>query len=129
MARFLSPEWIDEASAAAASSPELTEAAAGVHLVVQQMVTGGPDGDVAYVVSIDDGRVSLRAGEDDAAEVTFTLDWDTAVAMATGSFGAQDAFTTGRLRLGGDVGGLLRHGPALAGLDTVFARVRERTTY
>lgn len=129
VARFLSPEWIDEAAAAAASSEQLTAAAIGVDLSVQQVVTGGPEGEVHYVVSIDDGKVSLRAGDDKKPDVTFTLDWGTAVSMATGALGAQEAFTTGRLRLDGDVGILRRHGPALAGLDSVFAALRERTTY
>lgn len=129
MARFLSNEWIDEARAAAESSEELTAATAGAQLTVQQIVTGGPEGDIHYVVSIDDGQVTLRAGDDETAHVTFTQQWATAMAMASGALGAQEAFTTGRLRLGGDVSALLRHGPALAGLDSVFAAVRDRTTY
>lgn len=129
MARFLSSEWIEAAAAAAMASEELAAATGGVDLTVQQVVTDGPDGEVRYVVAIDDGRVSLRAGDDEAPHVTFTLDWTTAVAMATGALGAQEAFTTGRLQLRGDVGALLRHGPALAGIDTVFAGLRERTTY
>lgn len=129
MARFLSAEWIEEARAAAASSEELAAATVGVDLRVQEIVTGGPDGEVRYAVAIDDGSVSLRPGEDEAPHVTFTLDWTTAVAMATGALGAQEAFTTGRLQLRGDVAALLRHGPALAGVDAVFAGLRGRTTY
>lgn len=129
MARFLSPDWIADVSGVASGHAALATATAGVHLVVQQVVTGGPDGDVGYVVAIDDGRVSLRAGDDGRADVTFTVEWETAVAMSTGVLGGQEAFTTGRLQLQGDVGVLLRHGPALVGLDAVFAEVRERTTY
>lgn len=129
MARFLSDEWIEEAAAAAASSEELRTATAGVQLRVQQVVTAAPVGDVRYVMSIDDGTVSLRSGHDEACDVTFTLDWATAVSMATGALGAQEAFTTGRLQLTGDVAVLLRHGPALAGVGSVFATLRERTTY
>ncbi|HEV2068894.1 MAG TPA: SCP2 sterol-binding domain-containing protein [Acidimicrobiales bacterium] len=106
MPRFLSHQWIEEASAAAATSPELAEASAGVHLVVQQVVTGGPD-----------------------ADVTFTTDWESAVAVATGTASAQDAFTSGRLRVRGDVTALLRHARALDGLHAAFAGLRERTTY
>lgn len=127
--RFLSDEWLADASAVAAASPELGRASADVHLVVQQVVTGGPDGDVRYVVSVGDGAVGLRPGQADAPDVTFTLDWATAVAMATGAIGAQEAFTTGRLQVRGDIEVMLRHGPALAGLDAVFAGLRERTTY
>ncbi len=129
MARFLSPEWMADVSEAAAGHGELAMATAGVRLVVQQVVTGGPDGDVRYVVIVDDGHVSFCAGAVHHADVTFIVDWQTAVAMATGAIGGQEAFTTGRLQLQGDVGVLLRHGPALAGLDAVFAGVREHSTY
>lgn len=129
MARFLSPAWIDEAAAVASSSPALAGATAGIRLTVQQVVEGGPEGEVRYAVAIDDGRVELRPGDHGTADVTFAVDWETAVAMATGVTGAQEAFTTGRLQVRGDVGVLLRHGEALAGLDAVFAGLRQRTTY
>ena len=127
--RFLSGEWIEEAAIAARSSEGLAAATAGTCLTVQQVVTGGPAGDVRYVVSVGGGEVSVRAGVDEAPDVTFLLAWETAVAMATGVLSAQEAFTSGRLELRGDVGALLRHGPALADLDSVFAALRERTTY
>ena len=129
MARFLSAEWMAEASAAAAASADLARATAEVQLVVQQVVTGAPEGAVCYVVAIDRGRCQLRAGEDPSADVTFTLGWDIAVALATGATSAQDAFTTGRLQLRGDIDALLRHGGALAELDAVFAELRASTTY
>lgn len=129
MPRFLSPEWMAEASAAAATSPELAEASTGVHLVVEQVVTGGPDGDVRYVVSLSDGQARLGAGEAADADVAFTTDWETAVAVATGASSAQDAFTSGRLSVRGDVTALLRHARAFDGLHAVFAGLRERTTY
>ena len=129
MPRFLSPEWMAEASAAAATSPELAEASAGVHLVVEQVVTGGPDGDVRYVVSLTDGQARLGAGEAADADVAFITDWETAVAVATGASSAQDAFTSGRLGVRGDVTALLRHARAFDGLHAVFAGLRERTTY
>ncbi|MGI9120418.1 MAG: SCP2 sterol-binding domain-containing protein [Acidimicrobiales bacterium] len=129
MARFLSPQWLDDAAACAAASPELAGATVGVRLRVQQVVTGGPDGEVRYSVSINDGQVELCSGFQPDADVTFVADWATAVAMATGTVAAQEAFTTGRLQVRGDIDALLRHGPALVGLDAVFASVREQTTY
>ncbi len=129
MPRFLSPEWMAEASAAAATSRELAEASAGVRLVVEQVVTGGPDGDVRYVVSLSDGQARFTAGEAADADVTFTTDWETAVAVATGASSAHDAFTSGRLSVRGDVTALLRHARAFDGLHALFAGLRERTTY
>jgi putative sterol carrier protein len=133
--RYLSPAWMEEASAAVAASPELAQASAGVDLVVEQVVTGGPEGEVRYVLSLRDGQARLQAseageaGEAGEAEVTFTADWETAVAVARGATSAQDAFTAGRLTVRGDVTVLLRHGRALDGLHAVFAGLRDRTTY
>ncbi|MBW3574846.1 MAG: SCP2 sterol-binding domain-containing protein [Actinobacteria bacterium] len=129
MPRFLSAEWIDAAAQAAAASGELAKATAQVQLVIQQIVTGTPGGEVGYVVAFDRGRTEIRAGKDPAADVTFCTDWDTAVGVATGATSAQDAFTTGRLQVRGDVGALLRHAASLTGLDTVFAEVQASTTY
>lgn len=129
MARFLSDDWIDQVGQAAAASDTLATATVGMHLSVQQVVTDGPEGDVRYVVAIDDGGVALQAGTTETPDVTFTLDWDSAVALATGRLSSQEAFTTGRLKVRGDVGGLLAAGPALAGLQGIFADVRDATTY
>src|SRR2546423_642093 len=44
----------------------------GGRLVLQQVVTDGPDGDVAYAVEIDGGRVRLTSGRAAAPDVTAT---------------------------------------------------------
>jgi alkyl sulfatase BDS1-like metallo-beta-lactamase superfamily hydrolase len=129
MAQFLSPEWIAEIDAAASGDPRLAEATRGVHLVVQQVVNGTPAGDVRYVIRVEDGSVRVASGEADDAHVTFTQDWDTAVAMSTGELSAQDAFTGGRLWLKGDVTRLMENQAAFADLDQAFVQVRENTTY
>jgi putative sterol carrier protein len=56
-------------------------------------------------------------------------DWQTAVAVATGELNAQEAFVGGRIRLFGDQQKLLDAQPVFGALDTVFATVRDRTTY
>ena len=129
MARFLSPRWLDDVAASATASPELARASVGMRLLVQQVVTGGPEGEVRYTLSINDGRVEVGRGDRPDADVTFVADWVTAVAMATGTVAAQEAFTTGRLQVRGNIDALLRHGPALVGLDAVFASVRAQTNY
>ena len=129
MPRFLSPEWIDEVGRTARSSPVLADATTGVALTVQQVVTDTPDGEVRYHVAVERGRVDVRPGQASDPDVTFTQDWQTAVAMSTGELSAQQAFMEGRLRVGGDVQALAREQGAFADLDAAFAEVRERTTY
>lgn len=129
MARFLSPEWFDEINQAA-SAPDVAEAVTpGLRLVVQQVVTDGPHGEVRYAVRIEDGRVAVVAGDAPDPDVTVTEDHDTATAVAKGELAAPVAFMTGRIRVSGDTRSLLTAQPALHRLDAVFASVRERTTY
>lgn len=124
VAQFLTDAWIeslDVAGAAADLAPELD-------VIVQQVVIDG-DLEVAYVVRVGEGRVRVTSGRDDAAHVSFTQDRATAAAIARGEVAAQVAFMDGRLRVGGDLRGLLRHAAALAALDDVFAPARAETTW
>lgn len=129
MARYLSPEWFEEINAAAAAVADLSDATAGLRLVIQQVVTDGPDGDVRYAVRLEQGRVTVVPGEAADADVTVTEDHATATAVARGELAAPAAFMTGRIRVTGDTTVLLDAQPALYRLDAVFAGVRERTTY
>src|SRR4051812_30884271 len=99
MARFLSPEWLDELTAAAdtGGGPD------GPPFTLQQVVTGGTDGEVAWSVTIGDGKVAVARGRRPEPTVTFTQDRPTAAAIHHGELSAQTAFMTGRLRVGGDV--------------------------
>lgn len=129
MPAFLSPAWLSALDQAARHDPALAEAASGVALVVEQTVTGGPDGAVTYHVAFDDGRVAVVAGPAAEATVRFSQDHETAVAIATGAASAQRAFMTGRLQVGGDLRALLDHQAALGALQDVFAEVRSDTTF
>ena len=123
MPAFLSNEWIealDRAAQHAQVDPSLS-------LVLQQVVTG-PEGTVTYHVSFDGGRVRVLPGPAPDPTVTFTLDRDTAEAIAAGGESAQSAFMAGRLRLGGDVTVLLDAHDALDRLAGLFSEVRTGTT-
>lgn len=124
VAQFLTDAWIDalDASGAQASvSPDLT-------VVVQQVVVDD-DHEVAYVIRVGDGRVRVASGRDDTADVSFTQDRATAGAIARGELSAQAAFMDGRLRVGGDLRGLLHHAAALSALEDVFGPARAATTW
>jgi putative sterol carrier protein len=129
MVGYLSDAWMHELDTAAKASEALQRAAAGVRLTVQQVVTGGPDGDVTFHLDIADGNVSVAPGAAPDPDVTFTQDHETAVAIGRGDLSAQAAFMAGRLRVGGSVALLMEQQRAFAGIDDVFAEVRSRTTY
>jgi putative sterol carrier protein len=60
-------------------------------------------------------------------DLRFTTDYATAAQIAAGELGAQRAFVEGRLRVGGDLGVLIRHQKALSTIDDALAGVRSRT--
>jgi SCP-2 sterol transfer family len=129
MARFLSPEWLAEVEAAARRSPAFPADTHRGRVTVQQVVTGGPAGEVAYAATVGDGTVVIRVGRAERPDVTFSEDWATAAAIARGALSAQEAFMAGRLRVAGDMAALLRHGPALGRLADAFAEVQGRTAF
>lgn len=129
MSRYLSLDWIDEVTAAALASPELTGAARDRSFGITEVVTGGPEGDVTYHLSVAGGAVSFGAGPADPEHVRFVQDWDTAVGVATGTVNAQEAFLQGRIRLVGSQAAILDNQPVFAALDAVFRSVRDSTVY
>jgi putative sterol carrier protein len=126
---YLSPEWLAALQAAADASSTLRDATAGVHLVVQQVVTGGPQGDVAYHVTVDDGATTVAAGRAEEPTITFTQDLPTAAAVSRGELSAQEAFMTGRIRVRGDLPALIAQQDTLLGVGDVFASVRASTDF
>ena len=121
MAEPLTSAWVSALAAAAQGAT----APAGIELVVQQVVVDADGGEeLAYAVRIGGGTVAVTEGRADDADVTFTQDRDTAVAIAAGELSAQAAFLAGRLRVGGDLRAALANARELAALGDVFASAR-----
>ncbi len=128
MIRFLSPEWLAALGAAAAGNERLCQAAADIDLTVRQVVRGGPDGDVSYSLRLAHGSASVTTGGDDA-DIEVVQDYGTAAAISRGDLTPAAAFAAGRLKLGGQVGRLMRHGNVAVGLGDVFGSLRASTSY
>jgi hypothetical protein len=117
--RFLGPAWLAALDQALSASPAVAAATADVTLSLLQVVTGGPDGDVAHLVSVGAGRVRVASATvETVADVTMASTWDTAVAIATG-----------HLVVRGDIEALRAGAPALAGLHEATESLRAATTY
>lgn len=129
MVRYLSLDWISALSDEVAASSHMREIAETHRIGLTQVVSDGPEGDVTYHLVVGDGQASFGAGPADPEDVKMEQDWETAVAVATGELNAQEAFVGGRIRLFGDQQKLLDSQPVFGALDTVFATVRENTTY
>ena len=128
MARYLTAEWFEAVSAAVERRP-VGGGDGGGRLTLQQVVTGGPDGEVRYWVRLDGDRLEVGLGEADAADATISQSYETAVAVVTGKTEVQTALLAGDIRLSGNMRALLDNQPALRGLDTVLSDVRRRTSF
>lgn len=104
MAKWLTQEWLDESTRLAADQPERPGASARL----QYVITGGPEGDVAYYWIVEDGHlVENRLGVLADAEVTLTESYDDAQRIQTGELDANAAFMQGKVAVTGDVAKLL----------------------
>jgi putative sterol carrier protein len=98
--------------------------------VLRQLVTGTPEGtDVGYDVVVHGGRAVIRPAGTDTPSVTFTSDYTTATAVASGEMSTTAALAAGRLRVAGDVAALAALASELAGLDPLPADVRAETEW
>jgi hypothetical protein len=95
---------------------------------IDQLITGGPAGDVAYRVRIHEGRLELELGPG-PADVHLTLSWSCALALAAGEQTAHDAFQRGEVRCSGDLHALQAFSAAIAAAGPVLSRLRDQTTY
>lgn len=129
MAAYLSPAWFDDLDRTARAANGLGPVTAGAQVVIQQVVTGLPDGDVRYWIRVDDGAIQVGRGDAERPDATVTQSYATAVAVSRGELAVEDAILAGRAKLAGDIGVLVRHQAALQGVAAALAAVRERTTY
>ena len=133
--KFLGPEWL-EALGRVAGEVALP---AELRLTLQQVVTdveGEPgvrgvpeEAVVRYHLVVEDGRLSVRPGQAPAPDLTLTQSYELAVALSRGDTNAQQALSTGRLKVSGNVELLVRHARALTSLADVSAPLREATAY
>jgi len=123
VARFLSPAWVEEFNAALHGvvltdpGPDAGLVASEGRFTVAQEVRAAPDGDVRLIMSIDGGSIHLEldsvggdpdrhVGPGSAApepDVTISLTYDDAAALAKGEFSPAEALNAGRIRVRGDL--------------------------
>jgi hypothetical protein len=126
VASYLSGEWFEQLGAAAEG---VTEGSGEGDLVLQHTVTGGPAGDVWYHVRLAGGVASIARGQARHPDVSFSEDYATAAAVASGELSASAALLAGRIRVRGDMTALIGHHDLLAVSDPVPAALRATTTY
>ncbi|HET6952165.1 MAG TPA: SCP2 sterol-binding domain-containing protein [Acidimicrobiales bacterium] len=103
--KFLSDEWVEAAKKIRedAESPAAAPAPVKMNLVITDVPFG--DGTVEAHMDTTSGELELDTGHVDAADVTATLDYDTAKAMMVDANpqAAMQAFMAGKIKLQGDM--------------------------
>jgi hypothetical protein len=138
MARFLSEDWFalaraalsedaDEDAVADADAGADADAASSVS--VRHRVTGGPDGDVDYLVRARAGRFTIEPGEGGPADIEIIETYGSAAAISQGLLTPAAAFAAGQLKLAGDVALLAERQSDFVALGRLLAPVRATTTY
>ncbi|HXF56704.1 MAG TPA: SCP2 sterol-binding domain-containing protein [Actinomycetota bacterium] len=102
--KFLSEEWV-RAVQDALNGSQPFRAAAGTQMVrLQQVVTGGPQGDVKYWLRLENGQVTMGVGElGEPPDATVTQDYETAAAISRAELSPVAAYMSGKLRVSGDL--------------------------
>jgi len=127
VAAFLSPEWIAELDHALREL-SISDTAAAEPLVIEQIVTETPTGDVHFHVVLDARSGCARVGPAADAQLRITTDFTTAVALLRGETNAQHALASGRMRIRGDLEVLARRANELSAVSDLFGAVRAATT-
>ena len=128
MAKYLSPEWIDEGRAWAQAQPERPGASARM----QYVVTGGPEGDIKYWWQLEDGKLLESAlGAIDDPDFTMTLGYQDSVKIQKGELDMNTAFMQGRMKVTGAMGKLMQLLPLTnsAEYQELQATVRAHTEF
>ncbi|MHB8464660.1 MAG: SCP2 sterol-binding domain-containing protein [Acidimicrobiales bacterium] len=116
---FLSPEWMDLLGAA------LPDPDPALSVRIEQVISGGPDGEIRYQVVLDGGRAHVERSPAARGDLVLRMSYEVAVAIAMGELSPHDAIQQGGVRVGGD----LRRLPTLGALGLVSRALRDQTTY
>src|SRR5262245_18538011 len=124
--RYLSQEWIDAYNDALAGDA-VHAAVKGKSATIQMVVSDVSDGEVRYWLRIEDGGASAGLGDLDGPDVTIRQSYETSAQVNRGELDGQNAFTQGKVKIGGKMlkmmqlrGPLTQVQAALAGIDTEY---------
>jgi hypothetical protein len=127
--KYLSIDWLEALNDVLQSSETMKSVAANHSIAVTQLITGSPEGDVLYHLSVRDGSASIGPGAAVDEDVRLEQSYDTAVSVATGHANTQELFVNGSIRIHGNITQLIESEPVFAALDAVFEAVRPQVEY
>ena len=104
MPKYLTQEWMQRAKELAQDFPETP----GASVRMQQVVTGGPNGDVRYYTIIENGKtLEQELGEEPDPDFTLTNSYEDAVKILKGELDTNAAFMQGRMKVTGNMAKLM----------------------
>ncbi|HUQ38984.1 MAG TPA: SCP2 sterol-binding domain-containing protein, partial [Acidimicrobiales bacterium] len=122
---FLSPEWMDEAKKIRDKhSGEGGGAAGGMAIKMNQIITDVPFGD--GTINAHMNGTEMDTGHIDDAEVTITIDYDTAKAIFVegNPQAGMQAFMAGKIKVQGDMTKLMAMGQGAGAADPTAAAIQ-----
>ena len=126
--KYLSDEWFAEYQRLGAEMPTEPDA----NMTMQYVVTGGPDGDVKYYMSLEEGRITtVTRGAAPSPDITLSMKHENAVKIQRGDLTPTTAVMTGKVKSRGNMKLLMKMMPLLnsPGYQQVDLSLREVTEF
>lgn len=76
---------------------------------VADLITDGPEGDFEYHINVGDGAASMGRGALNEPDVSITSSYQTAAKLGRRETSSQMAFMTGKIKVKGSVGALMKN--------------------
>ena len=80
--------------------------AEGINVIIAWSLTGAEPGD--YTLTIADGTATIEPGISEDAAATLTVDSDDFKALQTGELNGMMAFMSGKIKIDGDMGSVMK---------------------
>lgn len=116
--RFLSEEHLTAVSEALAKDGEVVDGAQGVDLGLNYVISNSPDGDFTYHIVVREGAASMGRGEVTDPDANLQSSYDTAAKISRGETTSQMAVMTGKIKVRGSVGTIMKHTKLLAKIES-----------
>jgi putative sterol carrier protein len=120
---FLSEEFFTEGVFLANADPAVQKAIDGLELSMAIDITDAPNGDFTYHIAIADGTVAIGRGDLDEPDARVRNSYDVAVLLAKGELANQMALLTGKIKISGGLGKLVKHQKPLDLIQGVLSDV------
>ena len=111
--RFLSEDYMRLGSEKLNASETVRKAVDGLQLGLLYAVSAAPEGDFTYYIKISDGAVELAMGVLANPDAKVRSSYETAARLSQNQLSNQMAFLTGKVKLAGNLGALMRHNATL----------------